>query len=261
MNGTLFFTADDGTNGRELWKSDGTAAGTVLVKDINPGSGSSYPSNLTNVNGTLFFTADDGTNGRELWKSDGTAAGTVLVANLVASSLRSRTSTARCSSRPTTGFMARSCGSWSTSGLPSLTIGDVTVTEGHAGTQSATFTVTLSAASDQPVTVAYATADGTATAGSDYQAASGTLTFAPGETSKTITVLVNGDRLGEPNETFLVNLSGPTNATIADGQGVGHHRRRRAAHQHRRRDGDRGQHRHARGHLHRDPVRRLRRSR
>jgi hypothetical protein len=104
---------------------------------------------------------------------------------------------------------------------PSLRINDATVTEGNTGTFAATFTVTLSAASTQPVTVAYATGNGTATAGSDYQAASGTLTFAPGETSKTVTVLVNGDRLGEPNETFFVNLSGATNATIADGQGVG----------------------------------------
>ena len=67
---------------QELWKSDGTAAGTVLVKDINPGSASSEPSNLTNVNGTLFFTADDGAHGIELWKSDGTAAGTVLVKDI-----------------------------------------------------------------------------------------------------------------------------------------------------------------------------------
>lgn len=63
--------------------------------------------------------------------------------------------------------------------------------------------------------------NGSATAGSDYQAASGTLTIPAGQTSGTITVLVNGDRLGEPNETFVVNLSAPTNATIADGQGVG----------------------------------------
>ena len=97
----------------------------------------------------------------------------------------------------------------------------MTSTEGNTGTRPFAFTVTLSAAYDVPVTVDYATANGTATAGSDYQAASGTLTFAPGETSKTITVLVNGDRLAEPNETFFVNLSSPTNATIADGQGVG----------------------------------------
>ncbi len=107
-------------------------------------------------------------------------------------------------------------------GTPSISIADApAVTEGNAGTRAAIFTVTLSSASTQPVTVAYATANGTATAGSDYQSASGTLTFAPGETSKTITVLVNGDRLPEPNETFVVNLSGATNATIADGQGVG----------------------------------------
>ena len=81
--------------------------------------------------------------------------------------------------------------------------------------------MSLSAAYGQAVTVHYATADGTATAGSDYQAASGTLTFAAGQTSQTITVLVNGDRLAEPTETFFVNLSDPTNAFIADGQGVG----------------------------------------
>jgi ELWxxDGT repeat protein len=79
VNGTVFFAAADPVNGWELWESDGTAAGTHIVKDINPGSGSSSPRSLTNVNGRLFFTATDGTNGRELWKSDGTAAGTVLV--------------------------------------------------------------------------------------------------------------------------------------------------------------------------------------
>jgi hypothetical protein len=111
-------------------------------------------------------------------------------------------------------------GTW-TPPPPALRIGDVTVTEGNTGTVAATFTVTLSATSAQTIAVAYATANGTATAGSDYQAANGTLTFVPGETSKTITVLVNGDRLPEPNETFFVNLSSPTNATLADGQGAG----------------------------------------
>jgi ELWxxDGT repeat protein len=84
VNGTLFFTADDGLHGREVWKSDGTAAGTVLVKDVNPAgaNGSNYPSELTNVNGTIFFEADDGVHGRELWKSDGSAVGTVLVLDI-----------------------------------------------------------------------------------------------------------------------------------------------------------------------------------
>jgi hypothetical protein len=97
---------------------------------------------------------------------------------------------------------------------------DATVTEGNTGTRAATFTVTLSVAYGQPVTVAYATANGSATAGSDYQAASGTLTFAPGETIKNINVVVTGDRLGEPNELFFVTLGSPTNAIIADIQGA-----------------------------------------
>jgi hypothetical protein len=110
-------------------------------------------------------------------------------------------------------------GSWAPT-TPSLRISDVSLKEGNTGASAASFTVTLSAPSTQPITVAYATGNGTATAGSDYQVASGTLTFAPGQTSKTITVPVNGDRIAEPNETFAVNLSSPTNATIADGQGL-----------------------------------------
>src|SRR5262245_30191515 len=105
---------------------------------------------------------------------------------------------------------------------PTLAIGDVSLAEGNRGTTAFTFTVTLSAVSGQSVTVSYATANGTATTGNnDYSAKSGTLTFAPGETSKTIVVSVKGDRRGEANETFFVNLTGPTNATLADGQGVG----------------------------------------
>ena len=67
VNGTLFFIANDDPTGNELWKSDGTEAGTVLIKDIYPGAIGSLPANLTNVNGTLFFSAADDTTGDELW--------------------------------------------------------------------------------------------------------------------------------------------------------------------------------------------------
>jgi ELWxxDGT repeat protein len=82
INGVTYFAADDGIHGTELWKSDGSPEGTVLVKDINNGTTSSAPIYLTNVNGVLYFSADDGINGIELWKSDGTALGTVLVKDI-----------------------------------------------------------------------------------------------------------------------------------------------------------------------------------
>ncbi|HJU44254.1 MAG TPA: Calx-beta domain-containing protein, partial [Vicinamibacterales bacterium] len=105
---------------------------------------------------------------------------------------------------------------------PTITINDVSTLEGNAGTTNAVFTVSLSNASAQPVTVNFATADGTATlADSDYQSASGTVTFAPGQTSQTVTVLINGDTTFEVDETYSVNLSGATNATISDGVGIG----------------------------------------
>jgi ELWxxDGT repeat protein len=84
MNGVAYFTAFDPVNGRELWRSNGTAAGTVLVRDILPGTNGSEPADLAVVNNTLYFSASDGSSGRELWKSDGTAAGTVRVKDIVA---------------------------------------------------------------------------------------------------------------------------------------------------------------------------------
>ncbi|MBI3417306.1 MAG: DUF11 domain-containing protein [Verrucomicrobia bacterium] len=105
--------------------------------------------------------------------------------------------------------------------LPLLNISDVTVAEGDTGTTNAVFTVTLASTSGQDVTVKYATSDGTATAGSDYVAASGTITIRAGTTSQTISVAVNGDRLNEPDETFFVNLSSPVGARIGDAQGAG----------------------------------------
>ena len=84
--GFVYFTAEDGDTGRELWRSDGTAAGTTLVKDINPGNDDDPPDpdssnidEITAVGATVLFRADDGTNGTELWKSDGTGPGTQIV--------------------------------------------------------------------------------------------------------------------------------------------------------------------------------------
>jgi hypothetical protein len=105
--------------------------------------------------------------------------------------------------------------------LPSLTINDVSLTEGNSGTKNFTFTVTLTPVSGRAVTVQYATVNGTATSATDYVSTSGTLAFNAGSTTQTITVGVRGDTPVEPNETFFVNVSGASNATIADSQGAG----------------------------------------
>jgi photosystem II stability/assembly factor-like uncharacterized protein len=104
--------------------------------------------------------------------------------------------------------------------LPSISITDIMVNEGNSGTTGAVFNVSLSAPSGKSVSVQFNTANGTATSGSDYTATSGLVSFTPGQTSKTITVLVNGDTTVEPNETFLVNLFSPSAATISKAQGV-----------------------------------------
>ena len=100
-------------------------------------------------------------------------------------------------------------------GLPSLTIDDLQITEGNGGTANAVFTVRLSAASGQVVTVDYATADGTATAPADYTTTAGAISFPAGTTTRTITVQVIGDLLDEANETFLVRLSSPATPSWA----------------------------------------------
>ncbi|HZN66574.1 MAG TPA: PA14 domain-containing protein [Tepidisphaeraceae bacterium] len=108
--------------------------------------------------------------------------------------------------------------------VPTLSVADVTVTEGNTGTSNATFTVTLSAPSTQQVRVNYATSNAGATAGAapnDYTATSGTLTFAPGETTKTVNVPILGDTTAEPNEAFFFTLSAPVNAGISRVRAVG----------------------------------------
>ncbi|HEV7459709.1 MAG TPA: Calx-beta domain-containing protein [Solirubrobacteraceae bacterium] len=105
--------------------------------------------------------------------------------------------------------------------LPSLRVNDVSVTEGNTGTRNATFTVTQSAPAGRDVTVHYGTSDGSAKAPADYMPVSGTLTIPAGSTSRTVTVPVRGDTIDENTETFNLNLSSASGASIADSRGVG----------------------------------------
>ncbi|MCZ8105540.1 MAG: hypothetical protein O9972_47590, partial [Burkholderiales bacterium] len=183
MGNTLFFAADDGVNGNELWKSDGTAAGTVLVSDIRPGSKDSIPGNLKVVGSTLYFTADDGVNGRELWAV----------------------------STPTLAIAATNANQ----------------TEGNRGSKAFTFTVTRSVNTTGTNNVNWAvTGSGSNPANAtDFVGGilpSGTESFTTGQTSKVITVNVQGDTTVEPNENFTVTLSNPTNgATITTATATG----------------------------------------
>jgi hypothetical protein len=105
---------------------------------------------------------------------------------------------------------------------PTLSIGDVSVLEGAAKTTTtAVLTVTLSAPARQRVKVHWQTSDGTAVAGSDYRSRNGSLTLQPGVTTQQIAVVVRGDAVREPDETFTVTLDAPVGATLADAQGVG----------------------------------------
>src|SRR5688572_21612901 len=103
---------------------------------------------------------------------------------------------------------------------PVISVGDLAVTEGNDGARDALVTVSLSAASNKPVSVNFRTEDGTALAGADYRTISGTVTFAPGQRTANVAVPVLGDRAGEPNESFSVRLSAPKNGKLGDGHGV-----------------------------------------
>ncbi|MGK7909095.1 MAG: glycosyl hydrolase family 18 protein [Synechococcus sp.] len=104
--------------------------------------------------------------------------------------------------------------------LPSLSVNDVSLAEGDVGSSTVLFTVSLSAASEDTVTVEYDTQDSNAISGEDYSAASGSLTFAPGQTSQTVAVTIAGDTLYESSESFSFNLSNASQATLGDAGGM-----------------------------------------
>ncbi|MDQ3712260.1 MAG: FG-GAP-like repeat-containing protein [Acidobacteriota bacterium] len=174
-------------------------AGTGTFNITGSDTGCSY----TVVSNASFITITSG--------SSGTGSGTVSY-SITANTGSVRTGTITVGGQTFTITQAA---------LPTLTINNVTLNEGNNVITAFNFTVTLVGASSQTVTVNFATTNGTATAPDDYQSAAGSLSFAPGETIKTVTVLVIGDTEVEPNETFTVNLSNPTNATISNGQGTG----------------------------------------
>ena len=215
----VVFTQSDLTTGLELWGSDGTKEGTILLQKLK-----SFPQ-TTSIDGTVYFAGADDAHGTEIWTTDGTAAGTKMLVDL---------NPGPASSNPG-GFTklgnllyfsaytdATGSELWAMPfTTPALSISDSRSPEGDTGTTVAHVNVSLTPAATQTVTVDYATSDGTAHAGDDYEAASGTLTFAPGETAKIIDVHVRGDVLPENNETFFITLRNASGARVTRSEAVG----------------------------------------
>jgi Bacterial Ig-like domain (group 3)/Calx-beta domain len=201
------------------------ASTTAVSSSVNPsefGQSVTFTATVTSSGGTPTGTVQFKDGGSNLGSPQPVTAG---VAQLTTSSLASGTHTITAEYSGDTNFIASTgtlAGGQVVKPQPTLTINNVSLNEGNAGTSNLVFTVTLSAASALTVNVDFATADGTATtADSDYQSANGTLTFNPGELSKTVTVLVNGDQKFELSETVFVNLNNPVNTAVSDAQGEG----------------------------------------
>ena len=271
--GLVYFSANNGSKGSEPWRTDGTEAGTTLLEDINPGSAGSAPASLTPALGTVLFAANDGTTGIEPWRLAPPKQGPVAVDDAYSigedtalavpapgvlgndTDGNGDTLSARSASDPPNGTVALSTdGSFlytpdagfvgtdtftyvaddgdagTDAGLvtisveaaaPVVSVGDVSVAEGDGGTRTAVFSLSLSEPSASTVTVAYATADGTASAPGDYTAKSGTVSIAPGVAKASVKVAIAGDGTDESDESFTVELSVPTGATLGDGTGGG----------------------------------------
>ena len=217
----IVFTRDDLPAGPELWVSDGTVAGT---KRLAAFGGRSYDG-FASVDGVVYFNGTDAAHGDEVWTTDGTAEGTKLFADLnpgPASADPSEFTKAGNTLYFTAYTDATGGELWALPlNDPRLSINDTRGHEGDAATSVVRFHVTLTPAAQQTVTVQYTTSDGTATAAQDYDAGSGTLTFLPGETTKTIDVRVRGDVLSEQNETFFIQLRNASGARISREEGFG----------------------------------------
>ena len=205
----------------DVTTSDESAANAQVTVTLSPASGLSATvdyatsdgtatagSDYTSTSGTLTFTAGQTSKTINVpiladTTDENNETITLTLSNAVRATISDSTSTITITDDDS---------------APSLSINDVTTANETAG--NATFTVSLSAASGKEITVAYATSDGTATAGSDYTSTSGTLTFTAGQTSKTFTVPVLGDSTDENNETVTLTLSSASNASISDATGT-----------------------------------------
>ncbi|HEX6101117.1 MAG TPA: Calx-beta domain-containing protein [Thermoanaerobaculia bacterium] len=217
LGSSILFHQDPAGGTAELWISDGTIEGTHELHDFGPGVVLSYVSNFVSAGGRAYFNVYTQATGTELWTTDGTSAGTRPVDEIAPGAMGSSPSHLVAAGErlffgATTAETGRELWALPLSVGPRVTVGDVRVAEAET---TARFTVSLSSPATQTVTVAFATSDGTATAGNDYDAASDTLTFAAGESSKTIDVHVHADGAAEHGETFLVTLRDPSGgATI-----------------------------------------------
>ena len=195
---------------------------TSSLNPSQPGQSVTFSATVTQANDTFV------TDGNVTFRDGATVlAGPITLVNGQASfstsTLAAGSHTITASYTSTSGQFAPATGSVTqlVAVVPNISVNDVSLTEGASGTPTATFTVSLSQSTVVPVTVQYATNDGSATvADFDYVAASGTLTFAPGEVTKPVPVTVFGDARFEPNETFSLNLSNPVNGVLVDAQGI-----------------------------------------
>lgn len=189
-NRAVFPIDDGGPTGAEPWVTDGTPDGTQILRDINTGSAGSFPRSFVVADGIAYFAATDAQHGTEMWQTDGTPSGTQLVYDITPGPTGSYSGGAVrfgdalyfAASTPDAGT---ELWTFPLDTPPAITIDDARGSDGDA---KVTMTVRLTRTPSQAVTVGYQTADATAKAGTDYVATSGTLTFAPGETSKTIDV-------------------------------------------------------------------------
>jgi len=204
--------------------SEGTGAATITVLRTG-GSGGPVAVDYTTGNGTATAGADYTATSGTLHFADGVTSQTFNV-SITSDTLDESDETVNLSLSSPAGGASLDMQSSAVLTVvdddppPTLSVNDVTVTEGNNGATDADLVITLSPASGRSVTVNYSTSNGTATSAVDYVAASGTLTFSPGETTKIVTVAVIPDSTIEPDETFFLNVSGASNATVADGQGM-----------------------------------------